>query len=123
MSRLRSALVVLGAAAAVAAPSASAAGPAKLAGAVGPSITIGITQNGKPFTSLKAGTYSLTVNDKTRAHNFVVEVAQGTKLVTKIITDTAFVGTKTVTLKLVPGKYLAYCNLHLNFMKTEFSVS
>lgn len=123
MSRLRSTLVVVGAAAAVAVPSASAATPAKLVGTVGPSITIGITQGGKPVTKLKAGTYLLTVNDKSRAHTFFLETMKGTKIVTMPITTAPFVGVKKVTLKLTPGKYLVYCNLHLNFMKSEFSVS
>ena len=49
--------------------SAGAALP-KLVGTVGPGFTISLKQNGKAVKTLKAGTYSITVTDKSDIHNF-----------------------------------------------------
>ena len=84
----------------------------KLSGAVGPSYSISMKAGGKNVKALKKGTYSLTVNDKSSIHNFVVE-GPG---VSKDITSVSGKGTKTVTLKLRPGKYKFYCRPHESSM-------
>ena len=53
---------------AIAAPS-QAALP-KLTGTVGPGFTITLKKLGKKVITLKAGTYSITVSDKSNIHNF-----------------------------------------------------
>src|SRR5207302_3815248 len=44
-----------------------------LKGTVGPSFTISLTKAGKAVKSLKAGTYKVTVSDKSSMHNFTLE--------------------------------------------------
>ena len=70
MTRIRTLtlLAALGAALAVTAP-AGAVIP-KLTGTVGPGFTISLKRFSKPLVSLKAGTYSITVSDKSNIHNF-----------------------------------------------------
>ena len=46
------------------------AAPTKLVATVGPGFTITLTKAGKKVTTLKPGTYSITVNDKSTFHNF-----------------------------------------------------
>ena len=84
----------------------------KLAGTDGPGFTISLKSGGKNVKALKKGTYSLTVNDKSSIHNFVIE-GPG---VEKDVTSVSGTGTKTVTLKLRPGKYKFYCRPHESSM-------
>ena len=123
--RLRIALIttvaaLVGASAALSSPSAVP----KLKGTVGPGFTITLKKPGvaKKVTALKAGTYSITVVDKSSIHNFVLEKAKGGKF-EKEITGVGFVGTKTVTVKLTKGKYEYYCTPHESSMFGFFVVT
>jgi plastocyanin len=109
-------LAALGSALAVTAP-AGAALP-KLVGTVGPGFTITLKRFGKPLASLKAGTYSITVSDKSNIHNFHLR-GPG---VNKQITAVGFVGTKTITVKLTKGVYRLVCDPHATTMKGSFKV-
>ncbi len=109
-------LAVVAAALAVAAPS-NAALP-KLTGTVGPGFTITLTKLGKKVTTLKAGTYSITVTDKSKIHNFHLR-GPG---VNKEITPIAFVGTKTAVVKLSKGTYKYVCDPHFTVMHGTFKV-
>ena len=120
MSRLRSALVVLGAAAAVAVPSASAAAPVKLVGTVGPGFTITLTQGGKRVNHLKTGTYTLTIHDAATIHAWSLDGPHG---YAKDFTTVAFTGTKTFTVMLKKGAYKFYCPPHEGSMFGKFTVS
>lgn len=122
MPRLRSALVVLGAAAAVAVPSASAAAPVTLVGTVGPGFTITLIQNGKPVKTVKAGKVTFVVSDKANFHNFMLEQEWGTK-VRQELTSVVFTGTKKATVTLVKGKYKYYCAPHETGMFGTFTVT
>jgi plastocyanin len=86
----------------------------KLYGTVGPGFTISMKQGVKrtPVRTLKAGTYTFVIADKSSIHNFVVE-GPG---VERDITSVSFVGTKTVTIKLRKGKYKFYCRPHESSM-------
>jgi plastocyanin len=90
----------------------------KLTGTVGPGFTITLKRLGKKVTSVKAGTYSITVADKSNIHNFHL-VGPG---VSKQITAIGFVGTKTVVVKLKKGTYRYICDPHLTVMKGSFKV-
>src|SRR3954471_671862 len=70
-----------------------------LEGEVGPGFDIEVKQNGEDAESVKAGTYTLKVEDKSAAHNFHL---MGPGL-DKEVTDVAFVGDKSVTVTLEPG--------------------
>ena len=120
MTRLRSALVVLGAAAVVAVPSAAAAAPVKLVGTVGPGFTITLTQGGKKVNHLKAGTYTLMINDKATFHAWSLDGPHG---YAKDVTTVPFTGTKTFTVMLKKGAYKYYCPPHEGSMFGKFTVS
>jgi len=103
---------------AIAAPS-QAALP-KLTGKVGPGFTINLTKLGKKVITLKAGTYSITVSDKSNIHNFHL---RGPGAVNKEITSIGFVGTKTVVVRLVRGTYKYVCDPHFTSMHGSFRVT
>jgi len=117
-------IVVAGCAAVALALAASAPGAGtavKLNGTVGPGFTIKLTKSGKKVKSLKAGTYKILVSDKSDFHNFVLEKARGGKF-EKAITSVPFVGKKTFTVKLTPGKWEIYCAPHEEQMQAEFVI-
>ena len=116
--RLTIALAALTGLLAVAAPS-QAALP-KLTGTVGPGFTITLTKLGKKVTLLKAGTYSITVTDKSNIHNWHLK---GPGRVNKEITGIGFVGKKTAIVKFVKGKYTFVCDPHFTTMKGAFKVT
>jgi plastocyanin len=90
-----------------------------LRGSVGPSFTIKLTKGGKAVKALRAGTYRLTVTDRSAAHNFVLEREGGAE---RVITSLAFVGTKTVTVKLTRGVWKFYCEPHASVMSGRVAV-
>lgn len=120
MIRFRTLILVaaVGAALAVVA-SAGAAAPVKLNGTVGPGFTIALKRGLAPVKLLKAGSYSITVVDKSNIHNFHL-TGPG---VNKEITTVPFVGTKTVTVTLKKGTYKFICDPHATIMKGSFRVS
>ena len=91
-----------------------------LQGETGPGFTIEVSQNGADAESVKAGTYTLDVEDKSDMHNFHL-IGPG---VDEEVTDVAFVGEKSVTVTLEPGTYTYQCDPHVaNGMKGTFSVT
>jgi plastocyanin len=92
----------------------------KLVGTVGPGFTITLKQNGKVVKTLKAGTYTLVVNDKASIHAFSLDGPHG---YAKNFTTVPFVGTKTFTVKLKAGKYKYYCPPHEPSMFGRFTVT
>jgi plastocyanin len=79
----------------------------KLAGKVGPGFTIALTQKGKAVKTLKAGTYKISVNDKSNSHNFHLFGPGVNKK-----TGVGFTGNVTWTVKLKKGKYTYRCDVH-----------
>jgi len=92
-----------------------------LKGTVGPSFTISLTKGGKAVKSLKAGTYKVTVSDKSSMHNFTLERETKPKI-EKHVTATAFTGTKSMTINLKPGNWKFYCSVHESLMHGTFKV-
>ena len=68
--------------------------------------------------SVRAGSYKVTVRDHSRRHNFRLS-GPGTR---KQITGVEFVGTKTITVRLAPGKYTFVCVPHADDMRGGFNV-
>jgi len=98
--------------------SASASGT--LDGETGPGFTIEVSQNGEDAESVKAGTYTLKVEDKSASHNFHL-IGPG---VDKEVTDVPFVGEKTATVTLQKGTYTYQCDPHASQgMKGTFEVT
>ena len=104
----------------VALASASLASTPKLTGTVGPGFTITLTQGGKKVTKLKAGKYTLVVNDKSSMHSYGLDGPNG---FAKDFTSVSFKGTKTFTVTLKAGKYKFYCTPHESTMFGNFTVS
>jgi plastocyanin len=97
----------------------ASAAPSKLKGSVGPGETISLkTATGKRVSAVSRGTYAITVSDRSDEHNFYLS-GPGLK---KQLTSVGFVGTKTVTVKLRPGKYGFVCTPHSDDMNGGFSV-
>ena len=90
-----------------------------LVGEVGPGFTIEVKQNGKDLKTIKAGTYRIKVEDKASIHDFHL-VGPGLNKTTSV----PFVGDKTWTITLKPGKYTYKCDPHaLSGMKGTFRVT
>ena len=104
-------LIMLAAVLALALPLAATAGTTatRLAGTTGPGMTIVVKKAGKRVTRLAPGRYTITVSDKSSAHDFVLN---GPGIRNKRITGLAFTGTKTVTVTLKRGRYEYYCTPH-----------
>lgn len=86
----------------------------------GPGFEIEVKQNGEDAESVKAGTYTLKVEDKSDQHNFHL-TGPG---VDEKVTDVGFVGDKTVTVTLKKGTYTYQCDPHASSgMKGTFEVT
>jgi plastocyanin len=93
---------------------------AELDGEVGPGYDIEVKQNGEDAESVKAGTYTLKVEDKADIHNFHL-IGPG---VDQEVTSVPFQGEKTVTVTLEPGTYTYQCDPHASQgMKGTFEVT
>jgi plastocyanin len=101
---------------------AGAASHPKLTGTVGKNGAFKITVKdgkGKLVKTLKAGTYTFVIHDDGSIHNYEMDGPHGKSWT---FTSVSFTGTKTKTLKLVPGKYKAYCAPHESVMFQHFTV-
>jgi plastocyanin len=93
---------------------------AELDGEVGPGFEIEVKQHGEDAESVKAGTYTLKVEDKADIHNFHL-IGPG---VDQEVTSVPFEGEKTVTVTLEPGTYTYQCDPHASQgMKGTFEVT
>jgi hypothetical protein len=90
-----------------------------LRGSVGPGFTIKLTKAGKSVRTLRAGTYRLTVVDRSAEHNFVLEKEHGAE---RVVTGVSFVGTKTITVRPTRGTWKVYCEPHAAAMVSRFAV-
>jgi len=90
-----------------------------LVGTVGPSFSITLKKNNTVVRTLKAGRYKLVIRDRASIHAFSLDGPHG---YAKDFTTIPFVGTKTFILKLVAGKYKAYCPNHESIMFQHFIV-
>ena len=116
--------LVVGVTAATVAASALARGQAvkTLTGTVGKNNAYKISlvdSSGKKVTTLKPGTYKLVIHDDSTFHNYELDGPHGKSWT---FTQVRYVGTKTFTLKLVPGNYKAYCAPHESMMFQHFTV-
>jgi plastocyanin len=96
----------------------SIAGATKLTGTTGPGFTITLKKAGTKVKTLRPGSYTITVADKSNIHNYRLK-GPG---VNRQITSVSFTGTKTVTVTLRRGKYTYVCDPHASSMKGSFTV-
>jgi plastocyanin len=95
-------------------------GSSTLKGETGPGFTIEVSQNGQDAETVKAGTYTLEVEDKSDQHNFHL-IGPG---VDEEVTAVPFVGEKSVTVTLQKGTYTYQCDPHASSgMKGTFTVN
>jgi plastocyanin len=107
------------AAALIALPAYGSSSAVKLSGETGPGFHIDVEKAGKDLKTIKAGTYKIKVEDKSSIHNFHL-FGPGVNKKTSV----SFVGDKTWTIKLKPGKYTYQCDIHLSEgMKGSFKVT
>jgi len=78
-----------------------------LVGKVGPGFTITLTKSGKAVKTLTAGSYKITVSDKSSIHNFHLFGPSVNKK-----TSVAGTGTAVWTVKLKKGSYTYRCDIH-----------
>jgi hypothetical protein len=111
-------LVAILASGLIAASTGLAATP-KLVGVVGPGFTISLKSGGKIVKTLKAGTYTIAVQDKASIHDFHLKGPGVNKA-----TTVPFTGKQTWTVKLKPGTYTYQCDPHAAAgMKATFKVT
>ena len=110
-------LLVAAVALVVAAPAASK-GSAGLTGEVGPGFTIEVKMGGKDLKTLKAGTYTIKVQDKASIHDFHLKGPGVNKA-----TSVSGTGAQTWTLKLTKGTYTYQCDPHSASMHGSFKVT
>ena len=89
-----------------------------LVGSVSDPLNISLTQGGKKVTALKAGTYTITVQDKASDHNFHLTGAGVNKS-----TSVSGKGTFTWKVTFKKGTYKYVCDPHKSFMKGSIKVS
>jgi plastocyanin len=92
---------------------------AGLTGEVGPGFSIEVKLNGKDLKTIKAGTYTIKVQDKSSQHDFHL-IGPGVNKSTSVggTTETRW------TIKLKPGKYTYQCDPHASMgMKGTFRVT
>ena len=99
-------LLATAAAGSIVVGSALAAGSTTLNGTVGPGFTIGLTKGGKAVKTLKAGSYTIVVSDKSNIHNFHLT---GPGL-NKEITTVPATGSKSIKVTLKKGTYKYVCD-------------
>jgi plastocyanin len=83
-------------------------------GYVGPGFDIKVEE----ADNLKAGTYTLKVEDKSDIHNFHL-----TGPGVDVKTDVSFKGTQSFTVKLAAGEYHFQCDPHSSSMNGSFTVT
>jgi plastocyanin len=92
-----------------------------LKGVVGPGYSISLKKAGKRVATLKPGSYSFAITDKSSFHNFTLEQERGGKF-EKHLTSTPFRGSKSTTIRLKRGRWKYYCSNHESQMFGFFSV-
>ena len=90
-----------------------------LSGTVGAGFTIKLKKSGNLVKTLKAGSYTFVINDKSNFHGYSLDGPHG---FAKDFTKIPFVGKKTVVVKLKAGKYKYYCPNHESTMFAHFTV-
>ena len=90
----------------------------KLTASVSDPLNISLTQAGKKVTKLKAGTYTIVVQDTAADHNFHL-TGPGVNKATSV----GGKGTTTWTVTLKKGTYTYVCDPHASFMKGSFTVA
>jgi plastocyanin len=111
---LRRTILILALGLLVAAPATASTG---LVGQSGPGFQITMKRNGKTLKTIRAGTYTIKIEDKSSAHNFRLR-GPGVNKTTSVSAK----GTFTWKVRLKRGTYKYVCDPHASFMKGSFTV-
>ena len=115
----RSLLSVGGAVLAVVLASMGNAATSKLSGVTGPGFTITLKSGGTAVKTLKSGSYTIVIADKSSIHNFHL-FGPGVNKKTSV----PFTGTQTWAVTFKPGSYTYQCDIHAaTGMKGTFKVT
>ena len=85
---------------------------------VGPRSPISLTKGGAAFSTLRPGTYRITVRDRTREHNFYLYGPGVT-----VRTGVPAVGTRVFTVTFKKGLYRFLCTVDPLTMRGSFRVT
>jgi plastocyanin len=111
-------LVTVVAATVLAVAAVSQAATPKLSGVSGPGFSITLKSGGKAVKTLKAGSYTVVVADKSNQHNFHL-FGPGVNKKTSV----PFTGTVTWKVTFKKGSYTFQCDIHASSgMKGSFKV-
>ena len=102
----------------VAGASGAGAATPKLVASVSDPLNISLTLSGKKVTKLKAGTYTITVQDKSNIHDFHLSGPGVNKK-----TSVGGLGTTTWKVTLKKGTYKYVCDPHITIMHGSFKVT
>jgi plastocyanin len=80
-----------------------------LSGRTGPGLSITVTKASKKVTRLRPGRYTITVSDRSAAHDFLIT---GPGIRNRRVTGLAFTGRRSTTVTLRRGRYEYYCGPH-----------
>ena len=117
MSRISLLAAGLVAALALAAPIGATSSVTKLTGTVGPGFTITLKKGTAKVKTLKAGSYKITVNDKSNIHDFHL-----TGPGVDVSTEVSETGEKSFDIELQAGEYKFVCDPHASQMNGSFTV-
>ena len=118
MNRIRYALAAAAAVLALTLAPAAPAATTSLVATVGPGFTITLTKAGKRVTTLRPGSYRITVRDRSSFHNFRLRGPGGLNKATGI----GRVGTFVWTVRLRAGRHTYVCDPHASSMRGTFVV-
>ena len=94
-----------------------AQGATSLNGTVGPGFTITLKKGSSKVSSLRAGSYSIRISDKSNIHNFHL-TGPGVNKKTSVPST----GTTTWNVRLRKGTYRYVCDPHASMMHGSFTV-
>jgi plastocyanin len=94
-----------------------AQGATRLNGTVGPGFTITLKKGNTKVSSLRAGSYTLRISDRSDSHNFHLTGPGVNKR-----TSVSGSGTSTWNVRLRRGTYRYICDPHASSMKGSFRV-
>lgn len=120
MTRIRIALTTLvGAALFLSLPATAGTTATRLTATVGPGFTITLKKGTTKVTTLRPGTYTIVVRDRSSDHNFRLRGPGGVNRATGIL----FAGTRAWTVRLRAGQYRYVCDPHAFDMRGSFRVT
>ncbi len=90
----------------------------QLTGTVGPGFTITLTRAGEAVETLEAGSYEITIEDRSASHNFHL-TGPGIDEATEVPES----GTVVWNLDLAAGSYTYVCDPHAATMRGSFEVT